>query len=163
MEPLMPVHHYSFYSTRKPPPNTPADVLEKMNGKIHLMATYRKDSEVYSPYGWIEKRTTRFKIPDFKSDKNNVCWLVSHCQTSSKREVYVNILKQYIDVEIYGSGDKECPYGQTVDCYHWLAKRCKILPFFLKIQFVGDYVTEKLQLCPDVRHGAHRHGRGRLR
>ncbi|GIY02337.1 alpha-(1,3)-fucosyltransferase C [Caerostris darwini] len=129
---------------KEAPPNTPADVLDKMNGKIHLMATYRKDSEVYTPYGWIEKRTTRFKIPDFKPDKSTVCWLVSHCQTSSNREVYVSILKQYIDVEIYGKcGDKECPYGQPLDCYHWLAKRCK---FYLSFEnsICRDYVTEKL-------------------
>ncbi|GFX82038.1 alpha-(1,3)-fucosyltransferase C [Trichonephila clavipes] len=80
----------------------------------------------------------------FNPDRSSVCWLVSHCQTNSKREEYVQILKQYIDVEVYGKcGDKSCPHKLARDCYSWMAERCK---FYLSFEnsICKDYSTEKL-------------------
>ncbi|GFU15139.1 alpha-(1,3)-fucosyltransferase C [Nephila pilipes] len=129
---------------KEAPPNTPVDSLTGINQKIHLTITYRKDSDVYAPYGRIEKRTKAFTMPEFKPDRKSVCWLVSHCQTQSKREEYVEILKQYIDVEVFGKcGNHICPYEKPLDCYFWLAKQCK---FYLSFEnsICKDYATEKL-------------------
>jgi hypothetical protein len=33
-------------------------------------------------------------------------WFVSHCSTSSKREIYVNNLKKFLNITIYGTCNK---------------------------------------------------------
>ncbi|GFX82043.1 alpha-(1,3)-fucosyltransferase C [Trichonephila clavipes] len=48
---------------KEAPPNTNANSLTTLNEKIHLTATYRRDSNIYAPYGRIEKRTKPFKMP----------------------------------------------------------------------------------------------------
>jgi len=38
-----------------------------------------------------------------------VAWFVSHCETSSRREKYVEELRKYVDVDIYGKcGSLNC-------------------------------------------------------
>ena len=40
----------------------------------------------------------------------NVLWIVSHCKTFSEREVYVEEMQKYIDIDIYGEcGPLDCP------------------------------------------------------
>lgn len=81
---------------------------------------------------------------ELSPNRSTVCWLVSNCQTQSNREVYVNNLKRYIDVNVYGKcGNNSCPHSQAIDCYRWLSQRCK---FYLSFEnsLCTDYSTEKL-------------------
>lgn len=96
----------------------------------------------------IDKYTEIMKSKkDFsKGKKRPVVWIVSHCETQSKRESYVQELQKYIDVDIYGGcGKKLC------------TERNKIMPtcvqdvlndyyFYLSFEssLCDDYVTEKL-------------------
>ncbi|GFQ67291.1 alpha-(1,3)-fucosyltransferase C, partial [Trichonephila clavata] len=48
---------------KEAPPNTPVDSLTTLNEKIHLTVTYRRDSNIFAPYGRIEKRKKPFKMP----------------------------------------------------------------------------------------------------
>ena len=60
--------------------------------------------------------------------------MVSHCETNSQRETYVEELRQYVDVEVFGlcnNNTDECPRNNThwlspPECYDRLAKRFKV-------------------------------------
>jgi len=93
--------------------------------------TYRRDSDIPRPYGWIEPkdepRTTpwwvgpdtkwrRFDMEAFKASlpskpeafkaiarkPKGVAWIVSNCGTRSAREDYVKRLREHVDVEVMG-------------------------------------------------------------
>ncbi|KAG8200313.1 hypothetical protein JTE90_028497 [Oedothorax gibbosus] len=129
---------------KEAPPNTGAGNVRKINNRIHVMATYRRDSDIYAPYGKIAWRSDSFKLPKLDPNRGTVCWLVSHCTTQSNREVYVNNLKLHVNVTIYGKcGSESCPHTDVRACYEWLAQRCK---FYLSFEnsICKDYSTEKL-------------------
>ena len=70
-----------------------------------------------------------------------VFWVVSNCNTHSKREDYVQIMQYYIDVDIYGKcGNLTCSLEN--DCFDDLAENYK---FYLAFEnaLCPDYVTEK--------------------
>jgi alpha-1,3-fucosyltransferase len=76
-----------------------------------------------------------------------VAWVVSHCQTASFREDYVNELREYISVDIYGKcGTTPCDqkYGLAMsgNCSSAIPRDYK---FYLGLEnaFCDDYVTEK--------------------
>jgi hypothetical protein len=63
--------------------------------------TYRKDSDIYAPYGFISRK----KFQNLNSSKRvafseikQCAWIVSHCRTDSQRENYVKELIKYIEV-----------------------------------------------------------------
>ena len=82
--------------------------------------TYRQDSTVTLPYGWfnkIKKHPTGKKLKKLirnfgkehshlakKSIASNVsvAWFVSNCFTAGNREEFVEDLRQFMDVDIYG-------------------------------------------------------------
>jgi len=47
-------------------------------------------------------RKEKLAALETKSDDTIVAWMVSHCDTSSKREDYVRQLQEHIQVDIYG-------------------------------------------------------------
>ena len=82
--------------------------------------TYRMDSTVPLPYGWFNKiknhpegRKLKSLIKQF-GEKNRhlakkpkasnvlVAWMVSNCYTVGNREQFVEELREFIDVDIYG-------------------------------------------------------------
>lgn len=48
---------------KEAPPHTDADKVRNLNNRIHLVASYRKDSRVYAPYGKIVRRSETFEMP----------------------------------------------------------------------------------------------------
>ena len=112
--------------------------------------TYRRDSDIFYPYGKIVERTE--KLPEknyseiYRRKKKGIVWFVSHCKTNSQREKYIEELNKYIEVDIVGKcGRLRCPkHGKE-------AKKC--LPkfeedYFFRFAFentyLKEYVTEKL-------------------
>ena len=96
-------------------------------------------------------------MTDFKSRKKDIAWIVSHCETESHREDYVNALKNSsklsqnsLKVDIFGKcGDLEVPHRDPktdksdVDAgYRQIAKDYK---FYLSLEnsLCTEYVTEK--------------------
>ena len=55
-----------------------------------------------------------------------VCWVVSHCNTISKRERYVKELKKYIEVDIYGNCGQKCGKRNTDECFQQLSSFPKL-------------------------------------
>ena len=112
--------------------------------------TYRRDSDIFYPYGRLVQRTE--PLPDknysliYNLKRKSVIWFVSHCRTKSRRENYVKELQNYINVDIYGGcGTFRCPrHGNgSKDCLSKLEEE-----YFFRIAFENtyhtDYVTEKL-------------------
>ena len=124
--------------------------LRNFENMFNWTMTYRRDSDIFYPYGRIVKRrkpSARKKYSQiYKLKKKSVIWFVSHCNTKSKRENYVEELKKYIDVDIYGKcGTLQCARhgNQSRDCLPKLEEE-----YFFRIAFENtyhsDYVTEKL-------------------
>ena len=77
----------------------------------------------------------------------NAVWMVSNCKFTSGREIYVEELQKYMDIDVYGSCGKgiQCgPFGQlNVTCVKEFISHYK---FYLAFEnsFCENYYTEKL-------------------
>ena len=140
--------------------------------------TYRLDSDVYLGYGsFINKTTNQIIKPNnfLDFDKkihlvNNltvfgqtelvertkdIAWLVSHCNTTIKREDYVKEMKKYkgLRIDIFGGCTSQFKLNSTLaipgrfeggwePAYHILAKEYKFYISFENTRCL-DYITEK--------------------
>jgi hypothetical protein len=80
------------------------------------------------------------------TSKEKQRWFVSHCDTLSKRELFVKQLQNYIPVDIFGgSGPLKCPRRSSGEdpCLKMLNTTYK---FYLSFEnsLCNDYITEKL-------------------
>lgn len=65
-----------------------------------------------------------------------VSWMVSHCETESRREDYVRELREHIQVDVYGGcGNLSCPRSDqwisNPECYELLGQKYK---FYLSFE-----------------------------
>ena len=126
--------------------------------------TYRQDSTVSIPYGKIKKlnkhpeKTEKLDQLIDKFGENNkhlaerkrnssvrVAWMVSNCLTKSNREGYVEALKKFIDVDVFGScykDSKKCEKDGSDHCWNYISDHYK---FYLSFEnsLCNDYITEK--------------------
>jgi len=114
--------------------------------------SYRRDSDIYLPYGRFERLS---KVSDvlngssrldkhIHTKRKPVAWMVSNCWTASKREKYVQRLSPFLTVDIYGHcGRYSCPKSETSLCFERMASK-----YFFYLSFENslclDYATEKL-------------------
>ncbi len=93
--------------------------------------SYHHKSDVRIPFGaFVQKKDLtpieRLFEKKHGNEENNtllsvlkkpklVAWIVSHCKTPSQREKYVDELKKYIDIDIFGRCGKPVPNcGRTI-------------------------------------------------
>ncbi|XP_064480222.1 glycoprotein 3-alpha-L-fucosyltransferase A-like isoform X2 [Ornithodoros turicata] len=118
-------------------------------GCINWTATYRRDSEIVTPY----EKFVLFdpfvkKLPlngrNFAQNKSkSVAWFVSNCRADNSRLEYAQELRKYIQVDIYGRcGPLKCPRNQSEQCLQMLSEHYK---FYLAFENTNcrDYITEK--------------------
>ena len=106
--------------------------------------TYRADSEVLYPYGWLSEKsspasstprtwlkphpTSRALVAKVRAlgRRKPVAWLVSNCQTSSQRELYVKELQKHVPVDIFGRCGKplKCTKGRD-ECFEEIVQQYK--------------------------------------
>ena len=116
--------------------------------------TYRADSDVFMPYGRIVEKHHQsgsdFSPQRLKNKTGLISWLVSNCNTRSKREVLVGELKKYLPadkIHVYGKcGSMKCSGASPDDrdgCWKMLEQKYK---FYLALEnsICPDYVTEKM-------------------
>ena len=134
--------------------------IHPLNGLFNWTMTYRLDSDVVQPYGWVQPTGSFTLRPDnreiklamefaagrkSKSKKTKlVAWFVSNCQSQSKREKYANALAKHVQVDVYGDcGSLSCDRDNAANCYGMLDQEYK---FYLSFEnsYCDDYVTEKL-------------------
>lgn len=127
-----------------------ADFSSKnLNGIFNLTTTYRLDSDVYSAYHnslnfkW-QPNDTFDENYDYAAQKPKLAFtLVSNCLAASDRLSYLQELKKYIAVDIYGlCGEKKCAFQSEHDCHKKLSNEYKFY-FAFENSFCKDYITEK--------------------
>jgi hypothetical protein len=120
--------------------------------------TYRWDSDMVGPYGYvkpigsvplhpsesqIKEYLSSSKINYAKGKTKMAAWFVSNCKSKSSRNEMVKELQKYIDVEVYGEcGTKVCSRNIEDECREMAAKNYK---FYMSLEnsLCLDYVTEK--------------------
>lgn len=123
------------------------NINDNCNGFYNWTISYRRDSDIFSPYGDFVEKPTNYELPSIESIKNktkHVAWLVSHCNALSKRDEIAQRLQKFIPIDIYGKcGTLSCPVDQQKKCYQMIEKNYK---FYLSFEnaICEDYVTEKL-------------------
>ena len=128
-------------------------VPTKMKDIFNVTISYRSDADIPIPYGAIRRKSPADTRPgpgtNFAANKTGLAaWVVSHCETPSKREVYVRKLQQFISVDVYGDcGTNDCP---RKGCWEKINQKYK---FYLAFEnsLCVDYVTEKLYRT--LKHG----------
>ena len=125
------------------------DSVDAFNDAFNWTMTFRQDSDIYYPYGrvMINKGKKRIKNYSeiFKDKVKGVSWFVSHCETRSKRELFVEELSKYIPVDIYGACGKDiCPrHGKgAAKCITELTKKY-MFRIAIENTCYQDYITEK--------------------
>ncbi|XP_023348411.1 alpha-(1,3)-fucosyltransferase C [Eurytemora carolleeae] len=144
-----PKQFYVYFSLEAPPQSGINGYAERYKSFFNLTMTYRRDSDIFLPYGELQSgdyvSTIKNKLKETSSrltdDRKLVAWVVSHCETQSKREKYVQKMKNWIPIDQYG----KCTAGGDCDntCYMNLGTKYK---FYLSFEnsLCKDYVTEKL-------------------
>ncbi|KAK2701217.1 hypothetical protein QYM36_020115 [Artemia franciscana] len=133
---------YVFFSKESPVNIRP---YHHFGNFFNWTITYREDSDIYFPKGEIKRREKRVKR-EYKTftKQNLVVWMVSHCQTHGHREDYIDELRRYIQVDVYGTcGANRCLSEYLEECYNMIQNNYK---FYLSFEnsLCKDYVTEKL-------------------
>ncbi|XP_008046883.1 galactoside 3(4)-L-fucosyltransferase-like, partial [Carlito syrichta] len=115
--------------------------LRAMDGLFNLTMSYRSDSDVFMPYGWLEPWSGRpAHAPLNLSAKTElVAWAVSNWRPSSARVRYYEKLKAHLKVDVYGKGHTPLPKGVMME-------RLSRYKFYLAFEnsLHPDYITEKL-------------------
>lgn len=127
--------------------------FKNYNNLFNATWTYHSKSDIWTNHsnGFFVKRTTKElnNIDNSYVQKNYlkgkeimISWLVSHCNTSSKREHYVRKLQKYIPVNIYGAcGKLSCPKNSN-ECEHELQRSKFYLAFESSI--CDEYISKKI-------------------
>ena len=116
--------------------------MAKIDKLFNFTSHYSSKADIRSPYGvcsHIEKNVPKTNI-SFVNKTGVLVWAASHCSTSSKREKYINAMKKYIHVDIYGA----C--GTLKHSKNGFDEILKKYKFYLSFEnsFCSEYVTEKL-------------------
>ncbi|CAM1296049.1 FUT4 (predicted) [Pycnogonum litorale] len=126
------------------------DRYKRFNGMFNWTMTYRSDSDIPMPYGYISRRHSSSdsfseqEIIKLKRKPRLAAWFVSNCNTiPSKRLTLVNELSKYIDIDVYGKcGKYRCPRSDESKCVDILATKYKFY-FSFENSICKDYITEK--------------------
>ena len=135
-----------FVGVEKEPVTSKTIPLQNFEYVFNWTMTYRRDSDIFYPYGRIKKRTKKLPVKNYtdiyRKKKKGIIWFVSHCNTSSRREDYAKELSKYIDIDIIGKcGSDICRKHGT--CTEQLEEEY-FFRFNLENSYRRDYVTEKL-------------------
>ncbi|XP_018430159.1 PREDICTED: galactoside 3(4)-L-fucosyltransferase-like [Nanorana parkeri] len=132
---LRPPHQYWIWFSIESPTNCAN--LTFMDKNINLTMSYRLDSDIFTPYGWLENIDSKenFTIP--KKSKL-VAWTVSNWKPKYRRTKYYEELKKYIPVDVYGKHAMTLPREEMLQT---LATYKFYLAFENSIH--EDYITEK--------------------
>ncbi|XP_063802164.1 3-galactosyl-N-acetylglucosaminide 4-alpha-L-fucosyltransferase FUT3-like [Pseudophryne corroboree] len=131
-----PEGQYWLWFNLESPSNSPN--LSYMDNLMNLTMSYRSDSDIFSPYGWLQKKdfSHNFTIP--KKSKL-VAWVISNWNPQSKRVQFYKTLKKHINIDVYGR--QHLPLD--VESRNTVISQYK---FYLAFEnsLHKDYISEKL-------------------
>uniref|UniRef100_K7FB51 Fucosyltransferase n=1 Tax=Pelodiscus sinensis TaxID=13735 RepID=K7FB51_PELSI len=131
-----PPSQHSIWFNLESPSHSPN--LGFMDNLFNLTMSYRRDSDIFTPYGWLEvlSQPQNFSIP---AKSKLVAWAVSNWNPASRRVQYYEELKKYIHVDIYGRNHMPLPRDKQLST---LSQYKFYLTFENSLH--EDYITEKL-------------------
>uniref|UniRef100_A0AAF5CX85 Fucosyltransferase n=1 Tax=Strongyloides stercoralis TaxID=6248 RepID=A0AAF5CX85_STRER len=124
---------------------------------FNMTYTYSSKSDIQDTYygrwakGPVEESLSRYyksisiipKMKDLKKKKNYIIWTVSDCETSSKREIAMDMLRKYIPINQYGlCNNKYLKYDMFSKKFQKLYEK-HFFYLALENSDCEDYITEK--------------------
>uniref|UniRef100_A0A8C5LPV2 Fucosyltransferase n=1 Tax=Leptobrachium leishanense TaxID=445787 RepID=A0A8C5LPV2_9ANUR len=111
--------------------------LNSLGGVFNWTMSYRVDSDIFMPYGYLFSRMLPKIILPHK--RKLVAWVISNWNEDHERVQYYNQLREYVDIDIYGR------YGMDLKEDN-IVKTVSEYKFYLAFEnsLHTDYVTEKL-------------------
>ena len=141
-----------IFNQHEPTASYKLEHFDGMQNIFNWTMTYSQHSDLPLPYGALKLKPTatmpkRDYLAIAKNKTKDAIWIVSHCPTRSKREEYVDILKQYIDIDILGKcGQKwDCgrrSYHEAGDCFSILNSTYRYFIAF-ENSLCDEYISEK--------------------
>ncbi|KAM8795093.1 4-galactosyl-N-acetylglucosaminide 3-alpha-L-fucosyltransferase FUT5-like [Eudromia elegans] len=130
-----PAQRWVWFNLESP---THSPNLRAMDNLFNLTMSYRRDSDIFSPYGELQllEQPQPFSIP---AKSKLVAWVVSNWHTRLYRVKYYEELRQHIAVDVYGQHHQRLPAEQLLPT---LAQ----YKFYLAFENSQheDYITEKV-------------------
>ena len=175
-------HQRYVFLQQESPLTSPLD-LQFYQNYFNWTMSYKHNSDILLLYGRVKPKNSapqnqyevnklisksgRRKKNYAASKTKTVAWMVSHCDTFSKRENYVKQMQKYINIDVFGTCQWAtfiCPRNKHwishPECYNRIAMNYK---FYLSFEnsLCDDYVTEKFfnilahEIVPVVYGGAN--------
>lgn len=120
--------------------------LRRLEGLFNLTLSYRADSDVFLPYGYLvsRARTDTSALPLSSSQLPRslfVAWVVSNWSESHARVSFYHELRRYVRVDVYGRAGRPLPSGDG-----HVVRLLERYQFYLALENSQhtDYITEKL-------------------
>ncbi|KAG9478295.1 hypothetical protein GDO78_013343 [Eleutherodactylus coqui] len=137
--PQDPKPHFQYWIWFNLEPPRIISNLKMLDNLFNMTMTFRRDSDIYEPYGWMEplkKRGQNFTIPN---KSKLVSWVVSKWYSGAPRIAYYEELKKHINIDVYGAKHKKLSMN---DFYNTISQYKFYLAFENSVY--KDYITEKL-------------------
>ncbi|XP_062452581.1 3-galactosyl-N-acetylglucosaminide 4-alpha-L-fucosyltransferase FUT3-like [Rhea pennata] len=133
--PRAPSQHWIWFNLESP---SHSANLGTMDNIFNLTMSYRRDSDIFSPYGELQllRQPQPFSIPP---KAKLVAWVVSNWRADSRRVKYYQQLKQHIAVDVYGQHHQPLAQDQLLST----VAQYKFYLAFENSQH-EDYITEKV-------------------
>ncbi|XP_062588450.1 alpha-(1,3)-fucosyltransferase fut-1-like [Saccostrea cucullata] len=122
---------------------------KKWNNNLDWLMSYRRDSDIYRPYGLLKKRTSllvKNYTEIFQKKKYFGVWMSGHCPVPSRRKDYILDLKKYIQVDMFGSCGSAVCLTRSAGLNECLRNFSRDYKFYFAFEnnICKDYTTEKL-------------------
>ncbi|XP_061180196.1 glycoprotein 3-alpha-L-fucosyltransferase A-like [Saccostrea echinata] len=122
---------------------------KEWNNNLDWLMSYRRDSDIYRPYGILRKRKTllvKNYTEVFQKKKFFGVWMSGHCPVPSRRKDYILNLKNYIQVDMFGSCGRSVCLSRTPGLNECLRNFSRDYKFYFAFEnnICKDYTTEKL-------------------
>lgn len=112
--------------------------LQGLAGVFNWTMTYRVDSDVFVPYGYLRERQAPAHL-SLPAKTKLVAWVISNWNEDHARVRYFRQLKKYLPIDVYGAQGLELKDDSVV-------KTVSEYKFYLAFEnsVHPDYITEKL-------------------
>ncbi|XP_068172978.1 alpha-(1,3)-fucosyltransferase 4-like [Antennarius striatus] len=143
-----------IWMNHESPTHTPR--LWLFEGVFNLTMTYRTDSDIFLPYGYLVLLAHRPKVLQNSLVRplhvplrsrllrpRPLAWVISHWSESQKRISFFSQLRRFIQVDVFGLAGRPVPEDRGADSVVRLLRRYQ---FYLALENSQhtDYITEKL-------------------
>lgn len=116
--------------------------MQALDGYFNLTMSYRSDSDIFTPYGWLEPWPDAPAVVEqvnLSAKTELVAWAVSNWRPKSARVKYYQELRDHLSVHVFGIGHQSLPRASMMETL----SRYKFYLAFENSQH-PDYITEKV-------------------